>query len=188
MTFKYKGKSLDGIVKYLKSINHLDDVISIEVSNVFNNYSKEYIFHDFNSKYNHWVSEDSDDEYVIFTFTTIQPILTHYSIQSHWDDRYFLRSWSLEGSNNKEKWEQLHTQNNSTDLSDFQIKTYKVNNSLRLSYRYYRFKKKGVNEVIDERMRIADVEFFGIFFNLPTCFIIKHIFIKKLFLIILVLI
>ena len=170
MTFLYKGNSFGGIVNYLKLINQLDDIISVYVTNVFDIFDKEYIFHD-NEIADHWVSEDGDNEYVMFTFNSIKPILTHYSIKSHPQQQFYIRSWSFWGSNDKSAWNILHSMSGSNDLKDFNVKTYRINNTNREAYRYYKIKKEGYGEVEDNRMRIADVEFFGHFIGFPTCFI-----------------
>ena len=173
MTILYKGISFGGIVNYLKLINRLDDIITVNVTSVFKFYDKEYIFHD-STVSDHWVSEDGDNEYVMFTFNIIKPILTHYSIKSHTQEQYYIRSWSFWGSNDNSTWNKLHSMSGSNDLKDFNVKTYQLNNSKRESYRYYKIQKEGFGEVEDNRMRIADVEFFGYFIIFPTCYIQKH--------------
>ena len=104
MTFKYKGNHFDGIVNYLKKIEQLDDIINVDVSSVYQDYEKKYIFHNHESvdRLNSRVSEDGDDEYLIFTFNSVKPILTHYSIESQTNDLFYLRSWTFSGSNSKE--------------------------------------------------------------------------------------
>ena len=142
MTFRYKGNSFGGIVNYLKQIDQLDDIIKIDVSNQQTVYYKEYIFYN-GPDHDHWVSGDGDNEYVIFSFNSIKPILTHYSIRSHSQEKFYLRSWIFSGSNDKENWIELHSKSGSNDLQNFNVKTYKVNNPLRTAYRYYRIKKTG---------------------------------------------
>ena len=180
MTFYYRGNSLDGVVNYLKKINQLN-LITVEVSGVYKDYYKEYIFEDSpnETRLDHWVANTSNG-YVIFTFNYIQPILTHYSIKSNIGEEYNLKSWITEGSNDKIKWTLLHSINGTNDLANHSIKTYKVDNDERNAYRYYRISKTCTGEIEDELMRVADVEFFGIFFNIPTCFCEQKIFHKTL--------
>ena len=111
---------------------------------------------------------------MIFTFNSVKPKLTHYSIQSHPQEQYYLRSWSFWGSNDNSTWNKLHSMSGSNDLKDFNVKTYRINNSKRESYRYYKIQKEGSGGAEDNRMRIADVEFFGHFIGFPTCYIQKH--------------
>ena len=184
MSFKYKGKGFEGVVNYLKKIDQLDNIINVNVSSVFDGFDANSIFHD-DEYFSHWVSEDGENEFVIFTFNFVKPILTHYTIRSHSQDQFYLRSWTFSGSNNLSDWIELHSNSHSTDLQNLQAKTYKINNNMKKPFRYYRIKKTGSNEIEDERMRVWDVEFFGSFINLPTCFISKHFIIKKLFVMIL---
>ena len=183
MSFKYSGNPFDGIVNYLKQIDQLDDIISIHVTSVYGDHYQKYIFHD--SVKNHWVSENGGNEYIIFSFNAIKPIITHYSIRSHENDQYYLRSWSFWGSNDKNSWTKLHSKYASTDLRRFNVKTYKVDNTENIAYKHYKIKKEA-NAASDNRMRIAYIEFFGTIFGFPTCYISKGTFLKKLLLMVFV--
>ena len=176
MSFRYSGDKLDGIINYLTKIKQID-IVSLNVSSTFIDslkrvYYKENVLEREEEAIgiSSWVSESGNVEWLSVKFQGIKPIITHYTIQSHQDEKYYLRSWYLQGSNDNKNWVDLHYKKDSTDLANNVQITYKVNNINHEAFTYYRYYKNTSNPS-DNIMRIRRIEFFGTIFPIMSCFV-----------------
>ena len=149
--------SYKGIINYFFSINR-EKLLKVEFSS---NYSKQinpyYIISQHEDE-NHWSSENKENQWFEITFIKNKITLTDYTIKSHWDAKFYLKSWKLEGSIDPINWQELHRIENSNDLTQLSNKTYSIT-SIPKPYNHFRFTLIGPNS--DSIMRVNRVEFFG---------------------------
>ena len=147
MSIRYRGDELDGIINYLIKIKQID-IVSLNVSSTYSEsdtiiYYKENVLGREKEAIglSQWASRDTTVTWLTVKFQGIKPIVTHYTIQSHQDDLYYLRTWYFQGSNDNENWVDLHYKVESTDLAQNVQRTYRINNKDHEAFTYYRFIK-----------------------------------------------
>ncbi|OHS98178.1 hypothetical protein TRFO_09039 [Tritrichomonas foetus] len=98
------------------------------------------ILFDYNDKEISYFPEDKVNSYLCFDFKDHQITLSHYSIKSGKSfSPDFLRSWIIEGSNDKQQWDKLDSHNyNQTFCYERQVETFEIE-KISQSQNKYRF-------------------------------------------------
>ena len=124
----------------------------------------------------HWVSGINDGLNVQFVVRIVSGVLriTSYSIKSHNTDTYYMRAWSLEGSNDNNNYSMIDDRPQNDDLCNSGIGQYPVNPQNNY-YQYFRIKQTMPNKG-DSIMRIFNLDFYGEFlpFKLNSCKYLKN--------------
>ena len=139
---KPKNNEFDGIFKYLQTNSNIKDEINITYSSGNDNpfyllqYDNNYYFN----------TNNSPNSWICFEFKNHRIIPTNYTIKSNGgDDHYHLKSWKLEGSDDKEKWFTLDSQTN--------------NDCLKGKYRVHSFPISYENELHNKVQKLIKVKF-----------------------------
>lgn len=115
---------------------------------------------------NEWVSNSSPSgQWFTVNLETKKIKLSKYSMKSGSEQGSLLRNWVLEGSSDNSTWTVLKNHVNDVSYSNaFEWKTFDVNASQ--SYQHFRLLMTGTHSGGANRMRIGQLEFYGILTDL----------------------
>ena len=107
------------------------------------------------------MTSDTNNSYFIFDFFDKKVEVSSYSLKSPTNMSRYMKSWKLEGSNDKSSWAIIDEKNNLSDLtSSGREFTYRVNSSL--PYRYIRIMQISPNTNNSYNFALRQIEFFGL--------------------------
>lgn len=161
-TILYEGKSFDGIIHYLCG-KHIDlakgDTIRLKASgNSIPNYDI------FNPNWSYWwESENEPNSYIQFDFRDRKIVLFSYLIRSspHSSNEKHMISWSIEGSNDGNKWDELDRHETSEDLNSYSRARNFACCNHQTAYRYFKLKQLSSNSSGTNSLIFSNIEFFG---------------------------
>ena len=173
MFFPVKEHKFWGILRRYKNTGY--PKIELLPSSTSPKYPPENIL-GLDNLHEHWVSTSSEGLNAQFVVRIVSGVLriTNYSIKSHDTDKYYMRAWSLEGSNDNINYAMIDDRPQNDDLYNSSIGQYPVNPQNNY-YQYFRIKQTMPNKG-DSRMRIFNLDFYGEFlpFKLNSCKYLKN--------------
>lgn len=137
-------ENFDGIINYLKKSNK---EIIITSSSYYPGYPPSGVI-EYDNKNKWFHSNDKPNNWICFDFNEYKVIPSSYKIRSsHYGENLFNpRSWVIEGSNDKNKWEVLDDENNSPFLNgSYFVHLFSIENDYPDGYRYIRMRLTGTN-------------------------------------------
>ena len=156
----------DGILKYLqKSSNDnvfVSKTIDVEVSGISNGEVKN-IFD--RSKDTVLKIKGTNNSFIVLDFKDKKVNLNKYyfAVPSR-STNYSLnrpKTWLIEGSNNKEKWELIDERENDSSLTDYSAsKIFSINQNKNEFYRFIRI-KENLKDSNDHRLLLSEIELYG---------------------------
>ena len=163
--FKEKSE-FDGIIKYIQNLTQNTNNIDITSSSIMSNDSSRSPLNviSFDNRKNIFTSENVEDSWICFDFIDKKVIPLNYSIRSCNSSISCAnpKSWVLEGSNDKRKWDIVDKQENSQFLngSNF-VRNFVIQNPVFTEFRYLRLRQTEPNWCDNNRLYIDAIEFFG---------------------------
>lgn len=109
-----------------------------------------------------WTSANKPNSYVHIDFKDLQVCVSHYSIKTYACGPGYshLKSWVLEGSNNKTTWTELSQINDDEQLNGkSKIATYECTRTG--DFRHIRLRMTGPSHYGDDYLILTNIEFFG---------------------------
>ena len=164
------GKNFDGIIKYLENKygeNIIQQgIISIEVSSNNNPASSTYGFPENLINYN-WVhgfySEDVPNSWFEVNFKNNKVKINGYSLKSsnyNQNCDSHLKSWVIEGSNDRSNWTEINKKENNYDLYSHNQKYFPIS-QLTDEFQFIRIRNIGKNHFNDDYLMLTNFEFYG---------------------------
>ena len=148
----------EGIINYFFSKSK-EKFLKVDVSSNHSDKTNPLYIIGQHDDLNHWASRNESNPWFEVTFAKNKITLNDYTLKSHQDNKYYIKSWKLDGSNDPINWQELHRVENSNDLADSSNKTYSIT-SISKPYSHFRFTLiDPLNS--DSIMRVNRVEFFG---------------------------
>ena len=160
------NESFSGIIDYLKKQSNyqIKNEIDFTCSSCCNPNSYQPInVTMFNNKNKYFLSNDSQNSWICFCFKNHRVIPSHYTIRTFGlDSNSHPKSWTIEGSNDKNSWENLDIQNESPYLQKGWVThTFNINESSSNSYEFIRMRLTGKTTCNDYRLLIDSFEIYG---------------------------
>lgn len=141
-----RENSFSGIIRHLlneASEGEIEKVIDISSST----YSGQHIPNlavSFDDEEKFFQSQSEKDGWLCFEFLGHRVIPTDYKIRSYSGSPNYLKSWVLEGSDDKEKWEVIDSQQNCTLLEGkLLVHTFHISQEKQKVFRYIRIRITG---------------------------------------------
>jgi len=161
-----KGLPFDGIITHLISTNGNKNpakigLVDVSASSVWENDHQPFLIFEYSTN-DYFASSNSPNSYLIFHFKKDPIYLTHYTIKTRNFDpgTGHMKTWKLEGSNDKKSWTTMDVRTNVNDLNGkLAWKTYEVSNPGIFSY--FKLTMTDENLCGEYYMNINAVEFFG---------------------------
>ena len=169
--FEPSGNNLTGFVRnYVETNNSLLKFIASS-SLSSQGYGFENLF-DYSNVYKHWASELKDglNSFLKIKVCKFGLVLSHFSIRSHYQNNFTMRSWVFEASNDGKHYDVLVKRDNSNELNDNAIKLYDVN-PMNKVYSVFRIRQTNPTLVNSKNMRISKIDLFGVLVTMArnTC-------------------
>lgn len=120
-----------------------------------------------NSKYlDYWSSLNQPDQWIQFEFLNSSVTITYYTIKTHPYpiNSCHLKSWILEGSNDKISWAEIDEQDTDDLNIPDSVVTIQVSKDDDEKFRYIRLRQCDVNHRGDNILALKNIELFGILF------------------------
>lgn len=159
-------KDFDGICAALNQIcggnAAKEGLLSITASSTFGK-CKPYVVLDYSKEIWYWVSDDKSGQWIMFDFGRRQIYIEHYTLKtfSTLPGTRHIKSWVLQGSNDKDDWVALDEQINNSDLNGVnKCKTFACK-SVQNPQRYIRLLNLGPNHSGTNELYIQNIEFYG---------------------------
>lgn len=164
---EYQHKNdFNGIITYFKnhSNGNVFEFINIEASPSYSNsesYSpKNVILYDDTSK-NYW-SQNQAYAYIIFDFKDHRIKPTFYTIRTDCNLGYFLKSFYIQGSNDKNQWDIIDEINECYQLNTYnRTYTFAVQKQIETEYRYIRLYQTNTAWNNQWYLALNAIEFYG---------------------------
>eukprot|EP01084_Bolivina_argentea_P117264 208273_1 len=93
------------------------DMISAAYSSIYSNVDKENEFGFAGRKCGWWISKSTKNQFVCIMLKQEKIKLTHYALRNGKTEKYTLRSWNLEGSNDGETWDLINEHKDDKSLN-----------------------------------------------------------------------
>ena len=155
-----RGK-FNGIIKYF-NVNYYSDLFSlikVYPSSNCDGWSNSSSIVDLTDWTGMWAGNNQNAS-VIFYFSNKRISISHYTIMTRYGVDNMPKSWKLEGSNDNETWEYLHSVFDSEDLlTSSASKTYKVLNNGVFSF--FKVSQQGTNANGKNIFHLQRLELFG---------------------------
>ena len=144
--YKVKVNEFKGLIRSFANL----DFPALELENSPNekNWVISNIFKFNSNPDEHYASlpgSESELPFVQFYWPENKIILTAYSINSHNDNRYILRSWNISVSNDGTNWMVIDYHKGINDLSNGNTKTFYISNVGNIAYSYIKIMMTGVD-------------------------------------------
>lgn len=166
----FKGKKFEGIFAQITKVIGgnpvIKEFINIEETTNYSQSNAYGLVDSLDKKKKGWFCGTNNIKGGAFVidFKERRVSLNGYSFRSHylatWGNENFMKSWKIEGSNDKEAWALIDKQKNSEKLSSI---LNEIHWSCQPSkhYRYFRIMMTDVNTSNNYHMALHSIEFFG---------------------------
>ena len=149
LSFAYDGKNeFCGIIRHLmnESNGQIENKIDITSSLVNGEYFPKFAI-SFDDTNKFFQSKSQLNGWICFDFKEHQIVPTNYTIRSYFYSPHYLKSWNLEGSQDKAKWEVIDSQTNCTHIDgSLKVHTFPINKESQKKFRYFRIVITGCSQ------------------------------------------
>jgi hypothetical protein len=162
---RFPDSPWSGLISYLGSLCfgnvHEKGVVEITCSSNDYNHCWDVVNYDSN---HYWYTTDSPNSWIQFDLKEWVVSLTHYSLKSDGNGRNHLLQWALSGSEDGKTWVILDREQTNDLNGNYVTKTFSCNGERSCGnfYRYIRLQQTGKNSSGNDRLMLANIEFFGL--------------------------
>lgn len=162
-----QNKEFQGIINYIQTHGNINNGIVITSSQLFSNEQSDSprhaIMYNDNSKY--FRSKNVENAFICFDFKDKRIIPLNYTIKTASNNSIRPKHWVIEASDDNDNWTIIDRQDNCEYMNDFnRTKTFSINNSQNVKYRYIRMRQTAPNWYDKNRCNIlviGSIEFYG---------------------------
>lgn len=159
--FENNRNKFNGILNYLQNNFNIKDELDITSSSHYSGDPFNLLkFDDANNSYS---TDNFQNSWICFEFINHEIVPSHYVIRSYDQDiNDHLKSWVLEGSNDKINWTKIDEQKDNPSLNGARrVQVFAVSNNQDKPFKYIRILQTGKTWAKRNYLLINSIEFYG---------------------------